>query len=869
MNFNNNDPAISSANAFPPFGVQNEPVYPPLREDLIDSQTTGLLDVLIDSLDLTPQQFSRPTTYEASPQMVVLPSPNPDAEAGPQPYGAAEQRLVKKFFSEQVLNLLKNSGLSSTEIQSVYDAIINGKTLTDPALKQVAEKVEKQATDATRTEARLPAAWNIRSTVDQDWTPSPLAAYNAAKQGEILDFYHLALQNALKQYLSDKEVPEEQAALLQQAVQTGVIAPAIAEAFKTITDNAIRKTQTTYGLPVTWSPTSTDVENWKPVNLGLMTPAAIAGSRLEMLFSNIEELGQAFAKAAKKTSEELSPNDPNQLGLLDFIQAIAQAIREFKAVLREMQIKDVEKSKELSLAKYDKVKDRQELIEENQRKRAEMHKKQSDKNKLSDKMKIVGIVVTALTTAAAAAVAISTFGLGAPLVIASITMGVAMTSYTIADSQLDLTAQGLKALNTFLEERFPDEGWKRDLVKFSMIAGIVVIGAVAATAAGGAAASAGAQAAAQASAQTASQTAKQAILELIKQLSTQASIMALMASNVLPESFCKILIATGAIDENDEKGKLAAQMVMMAVTMFATIAVSAAASKKASGTESAASVGIVQQAKEACVSAYNAASRLLASLKESLANFTAQTIETIKKMLSQLQKLLVNAANMLRQIPEIPANLVQGLARAGTRLMEVMRSMGNTISRATLADLQAALEETLASLQTALQNLKHTTGAKLELAIERVKTTCDKALQAIAKTDLYASIKEMFEGYANLVKIPILALAKQPASSEIYTSAGASIHRTFQITGLSIQMATGISQGILALKLKDMLEQVGEIEYQEELAQSFIQLLEQLVGNFQSSIDDTGEFMASLQTDFNNLLSSANLISSKLFHVQG
>lgn len=805
------------------------------------------IDVL-SSVGNNLQQFVNKTPYDASAKVVTLPPPESEGQSAAQPYGLTEQRIIRSFYSQGVLNSVANESLSPEDTKAIYDALMSDKPLQNTKLATIAKKIDQQVTADTREQARLPDNWTLDSTHTQAWIPTPLTPYSADKQTEIFNFHQQALKEALMEYPSIAHLSPEQTVSFLKALQTGEVPPELTDAFHAIQNIATQKTQQTYGLPKTWSPEKTDLDNWKPVNLGIITPQSISDGRSEMIIVNLDILMSGLENAAAKVRGDLSPDDPAQVSLADFIRTIGEAIRNLKVMLREIQTKDAEKSHELSALKYDKIKDRQSQLEETIKKREEIAKAQKKQNEISTVLKIVGPIIAA----AATLLAVATFGLASPLAIAGITVGIALTTYSVVDSATGCTNNLMKAFNAFLAEQFPgeDQTWLRTLVKALIIATVVAVLAAAIVFTGG---GAGANVAAQAS----GQIAKQAVLETIKQLSIQAIIMAIMSSNVIPELFSTALIESGAISKDDKKGKFIAEMIAVAITLV-TVMVATAAGGKASGTS------LATTAKEAVHSVQQFGQRCLEATKkaiEAVKQGAEEALQMLKSLIKMLSQFLKNTAQVIAQLP---AAIAEGLKNGMQRIRELIQALAHapvSTSLHILENLKTTLTQMRQSIAEALKAAAIATGEGLVQATEKLKEVTIRSMTAIRDSDTLAGIKQIGEGYANLLQI-----LKKP---EAGASFAASLQDTLQLTTFTIQATDGIIQGTLALQVKKLLEQLGEVQYTEEITQAFIKVLEELLGSLQAGMNARGEFLTSLQTTYNALFTDSSQITTKLFQVQG
>ncbi len=87
----------------------------------------------------------------------------------------------------------------------------------------------------------------------------------------------------------------------------------------------------------------------------------------------------------------------------------------------------------------------------------------------------------------------------------------------------------------------------------------------------------------------------------------------------------------------------------------------------------------------------------------------------------------------------------------------------------------------------------------------------------------------------------------------------------FLRTGVLVtQTVSGVLQGLMMLQVAKLLKAIGELKAAEELLQELIKMLEKLLKNMQGGMEETGEFIASLQRDFNNIFDSLRQSQAKM-----
>ena len=236
----------------------------------------------------------------------------------------------------------------------MFDAGDSRKEIADPALAKEAKRIAAEVTKTTREGARLPASWTL-STPRELWIPEPVQPYDSAKRIEIETFYHTAFENALTSYAGQTTPPlnSKQIERIVNAYESGSVPSDIADHFTAISKIATEEVQKKYGLPNTWFRGTDNVENLKPINLGIVTTAAVNHARAEFILDNSEELMNSISAAMQRVIAKMPSDDPIPMIGKDYETIIATAIRELKAILRDIQIRDAEKSKETQIARSD------------------------------------------------------------------------------------------------------------------------------------------------------------------------------------------------------------------------------------------------------------------------------------------------------------------------------------------------------------------------------------------------------------------------------------------------------------------------------------------------------------------------------------
>lgn len=824
-----------------------------------------------DTLGVTEKttllHFAPKTTYDAPLQNPELPMPDSEGQSGPQPYGMAEQKLIKQAISQQVIQRLKASNLSPDQQQALYKAILEGKKPQDPALAQLAKSITDDVTKSVRDDAHLPASWTLTSTTAKDWIPLPIAPYDAAKQKEIGAFYDTSFTAALTSYAAQTKPPltEAQIGQLTTAKATGQVPSSIANDFNAVSKQAAAAVQQQYGLPATWFNGTTDVDNLKPVNVGIVTPAAVNRARGELLLENIDTLSSNFADAGKRVLDGLPPNSPAAAVLRDYMAVISTAINELKAVLRQTEVSDALKSREATRAQFDATQLKLDDAQDQIAKQKEAQEKQAKANRVSLAMKIIGPIIAAISTIVGAVLAIFTFGASTALIVAGIAVGIALTTYSIVDSATGCTSSLVETINEALAEAYPDNEVVQKLIKAAILVAVVAVLVIAVVATGGGAGG-------NIGAQTAAQVAKQAVLETVKQLSIQVILMAVMSSNAIPELLGAILKANG-VDEKTCQGLQIAMMVLtMVVAMVAVAKAGGSAASSAEKTATTQSTTVVQSAKNIGNQIITNVEKMIEAIKTGAKEGVQELVRVIKELLKKLQE-------MLKNVP----NAIQG---AADELSTAATNLANKIGNVTMKEIQ----EALISFKNALKEFASNALTKaIDKSIEVLRQAGGKAKETAE--EIAAGFKSMFDGYK---KIPDLikavsdmktlkaAISKgkdvaenlvllQTAKDNVATL-GADVTRTtsktLMLTSEAIGVAEGITLGVIGLQLYKIQQELGETQESQELMQAIINTLNKLLENLGTGMKRNAALVDDMTTALDQLVARHKHMDQQIFGSQ-
>lgn len=598
------------------------------------------VDSYSEAIDFfTALPFYDTAVYEALSQFPQLDVPNPDAQSGPAPYSQIEQKIIIKSLVKEMKKMLEGKA-SAQGIDEIINAVITGKTLTDPKLAALAKTYGKAAIDKTRKEGNLPESWVPTSTSPHDWTALPVQPYGEEKIKDIEKFYNDAVQHFLEKYISSAEPPltPDQIALLKKAIATDQVPSEIAEAYISVTKSATLATQENFGLANSWVKGTTDVESLKPVNVGIVNPTSKANAVNETIVENLEKIHNEISNAVDKAFGNIPGKAKN--AMKDYLGAIANAILFLKDQLMRNQIADSESSTKAENTKFDQLETRRLRGEEMQKKIQEVQKKQEKQKKISKWFKWLGPIISAVTLIISVIVAVVTFPVGTAVALAGIAVAAAMLTYSVVDMKMGITMKIVKAVDNLIKNMLPDSSpMVRTLVKISAVVVAVIIVAViiAAAALTGSLAGMVTNAAAQA--------VTKFVSEAFKQLGINVLMMTVMCSNVIPDLMAELCKKWGL----DQKGTMIAQII---TSVVATITIMIAISM----TKGAASK-LIKSPDQVLKDLQKVADDIYKSIKQlpdTLKNLPTATLNALKQLPGNIWHTLKNVAFQFKDliIPE-------------------------------------------------------------------------------------------------------------------------------------------------------------------------------------------------------------------------
>ncbi|MBA2369893.1 MAG: type III secretion system translocon subunit SctE [Candidatus Protochlamydia sp.] len=773
----------------------------------VDPNTSFNLDLDSDSLQsfsdihFTALNFSTTPNhlFQQSSSHPFLSFPNEGNMPTTLPYGQAEQKLVKDFFFNEVgvllVNQMNTNGLAESDVDTIFEALVMGEPLTDPALQKIAESIVNQATAKTITECNLPTTWTIRATKADDWTPIPQKPYGAEKQKEINDSYDATLNAKVKAYIEQNSYligPEsKEAKSLLEAAAGGKVSSDIVETFLELSAEAKVETQAKFGLSSSWFRGVETPDTWIPINVGAITPAKVNNARLETLIGNLDQMSTDLEAAAKKMLDGM-PEGPNKAALTEFLKIIGDAIKDLKNTLRSLQNADAEKSKKETEGKLAALGDKRARMEEQSKKVEESMKKTLETKAQGHSMKIVGPLIAAFMTLLGALIAIATLGIATSasviIIAAGVAVGIALTLYSMLDSITDCSAKIGKAINESIEKTMKNApAWAKSLVKALLIIAIIAILVVMLVATGGGASGATVSAAEGVAAQTTTQIVKQLVQEIIKQLSIQMMVMVLMSSNVVPELVGNILKAAGVPDNVVQAIQMVVMAVMMLVCIVAMNKAMSSVGKSAKSVETAAKI-----AKEA----------------PTALSLGDRAKVAVSNMVAQASKYGNDMRAVLEQVKDMPAKAMKAAMEAIEAGEEMAKNMGKS--------MEAIFTKMLTKLDKGV--------------IEGGADVVRAGGGSVNKTAV--TVKDM----SNMEKIMMFS----------------------QMFGELPGIVGGAIQGSMLLRVAQIMKDSGEIDAAIQLLEGMIKALEGLLSNLQGGMSTRDDFILQLQELFTKLYDSAS-----------
>lgn len=559
--------------------------------------------------------------------------------------------------------------------------------------------------------------------------PSPVLL-RPTQQEMVTDFYRTTLNGLVDQYIDSAEPPltNEQEAQLRLAAETDVISPEVSDIYSTLVQQATTLTQTSYGLPATWSIRARDELSWTSVTPGSLPPIEGGPALAVHISNNGIQMLEDYNRIGERLMSQIGELGSDTVPFSDFLKLISEAIRNLRAQLRELQIQDAETQKKSNEAKFSEIGDRQDRMKEMEDKRAEIREQTKKAKKTALAMKILGPILAAVSTIAGILLTVATLGIGSPLGVAMITagciVGAAMVAYSIADSVVNVTQKITAAFNKSIENAFPapphsEVAQKR--IKFLIvgaIAAVMVVILIAMIVAGGGG-SIATNVVGQVTRQQVIQAITKGVMEAFKQISVQALMITIMASNVIPEILGEILKSHNIDNKSRQIIEIVTTILIMAILTLilgrvaggegtgsaigSSLKEAGQSIKSAIQNPRAAIDAAAKQLTEATEAIIKKISDMVMSLKPSnIQKELVETLETFKSLFSDKKGTMFAVAGIARASPMVAQAI--GGAIQGTIALKVSRLMSELgeiqAEEELLKSLIGMLEKMLASIQS-------------------------------------------------------------------------------------------------------------------------------------------------------------------------
>lgn len=484
--------------------------------------------------------------------------------------------------------------------------------------------------------------------------------YEMAKRNLILQSYFDRLQKLLDERA---DISDEESSAILKALRTGKpIKPlSLAQLALPLINQTKKEIREQAHLPQSWEPLSHLPQDWTPLPVSdatkiqqveidlssILAPGAVNQARATLILTNITEFFIDMEKAGQKTSLELPPASLHHVAMVEFIKVMAQVLRDLKEILREIQLKDTDASEQGQKRKMEAVQSRLRAMEEFANKQAEILKKQSDAQHTSEIMKWVGIGISALALAVSVVVTVMTFGAAAPLAVglamAGLAVSLAMTTYSVVDSFTGTTQKLVESIKESIATTFAGDPELQKAMQYLFLAVVVAV-LIASIVLGGTGAASIAV----------TSVAGQAIKEAVKILAVQVLIMTIMASNVLPEVFGKIVRACG-VSENDSKTW---EIVLTIITMLIIMV--------------AATLGGKGISMDKITEGFKSAGRSIKSFAEKLSQGKEVVTRELQLAMQKLEELIMA---LIAKLKVIPGQIGKTAAQAGESFIDVGRGL--------------------------------------------------------------------------------------------------------------------------------------------------------------------------------------------------
>lgn len=417
------------------------------------------------------------------------------------------------------------------------------------------------------------------------------------------------------------------------------------------------------------------------------------------VLTNIDQVLADLQSAGASVQASLGSDNAGRILIQDFLKAVGEAIQGLKEQLRQLQVIDAQTSQKTENAKFDAIAGRQDQSAAMEKSNEEMRQKQEKMRQTNLAMKIVGPILAAISTIASTVLAVVTFGAAAPLIAASVLIGVAMVAYSIADSVANITSKAVDGFNKWIEGMVtvpPHTEAEQKAVKFAIIAAaaIVLAGVIALTVAAGG----GGSAAATLVSETATLTTKEILLQSVKQVAIQMLIMIVMSSNAVPELITASLKQANISKDGQQAAQIASMVIMMLVMMLAMGKASGGSTGSVGDFFKGAGSTIKSSFETVSTGIKNAIDR---GVKETASIVAQQIMDSIKETMQAIMDMLKNLKNLPQGIIDDVKDTFtlvtkeKGFIRLATSVAQASPSLANAIGGSIRASLLLQVSQIL------------------------------------------------------------------------------------------------------------------------------------------------------------------------------
>jgi|GEM_PF-4548541 len=683
-------PPIDSSDRPQPQPIPRENTSTPTPLQNVKLPQELITDSSIISLTAVAAAFTDKKNYEGEAAQPKL--PNPTDGNNPSPIEPAAQNIVSGFISKQITMLLADVS-SPNDSADIFNHLIEGTPLQNPKLKQQASQIKNSIEESVRQETKLEnfSLDALYQPKKEAWIRTPIQAYTDGQKKEIHADFEIARKISLNEFIQvNPDLDIETITLLKMALEGVKVDPSIKFALTQIDAKAIPVIQEKYGLPISWTPGTTETDKWKPVNKSIINPRSVGEARQALISKNTETVAT------------------------NFLDVIIEALYSQRETLNQ----ELLMHSELALSNMNFKRDDQ--VQSNklsEKKLEEVTKSQSKSHKLAVFSKVM-MAVGAAISVISMIVTIATAGLLSPLAVAALTVTGAMLTYSVVDATTGVTAKVFEEINKVFDDLtagLTDAGAAAlKLAAVVLVVTLVVIAVIATAPAGG---SAGTSMATKA---LTLGLAKTIVIEgtqmAARQLAVQLTLIMLMGSGVLMEFPSEILKLTGMNENSRQVFQMLIFLMEMAVIMV--VATKATASITESGS--------------APVPAGTDKMTLTDTLKNTSTAIKTDLGETLKSS----KKMIEDTLNAIRN----PGNPITGLKSSFSKAKDALKLLKQLETEQVISRLPMAIDRTFKLVNIGTGVVTHAVEAYYQFLIFAVYKDLSMTEQAEAELKALISV---------------------------------------------------------------------------------------------------------------------------------